>query len=344
MLAAISSNAIAEETPQTTAFAAESLAKGHGVTKLKNLVRSTALTAKSAETELRVALCGSTCAPKSSVSSVDGLRSTGDGFEINVFGDGSAGEYTDVRVRDSKLSLAVEEGKKLSNQELETIGRALLAGKLRNIARLEKNETLYSAFIAHQREGSFDLSTGKTVSRVIGSRIVFKRQINGIPVFGSGSSIALSFANNGSLESVYYDWPKYSESDEQSLVARATVLQKIQDSAYKRAGRPVPTSAPSPSASKYPVELALDTTLQTLECGYFDAGLRVRDGSAPVQPGCVYHIVQKQTILGRTIENAFAGAVPTSTTPTADPTWQETLTTASQSLTVEGEPSTASGR
>jgi len=79
---------------------------------------------------------------------------------------------------------------------------------------------------------------------------------------------------------------------------------------------------PSEEGPAHTVELAKNTVLQKLECGFYDPGYVARMVDAPVQPGCVYHAVTRGDDQTR---SAFAGAVPAAAQIEADAAWKESV-------------------
>jgi hypothetical protein len=150
------------------------------------------------------------------------------------------------------------------------------------------------------------------------------RTLNGVPVVGNGSTVILTFSNDGSLESFHYDWPAYQAAGEsQTVVDAGGILSRVQKVVSARTGVPAPTSGvvlPSRDRAAAPVELNPNAQLQTLDCGYVDAGSWARQTQS-IQPGCTYLAVSQDPGGARA---GYAGAVPAGAQFTLDPAWHET--------------------
>jgi hypothetical protein len=116
-----------------------------------------------------------------------------------------------------------------------------------------------------------------------------------VPVVGGGSTVVLTFANNGALESLRYDWPVYRATAIQRLVDAPQIAQRINAVlAARKTTAALPANARQIS-NNIQANVAVGkpgTALQKLECGYFDPGVAARTASATIQPGCVYHVVR----------------------------------------------------
>jgi hypothetical protein len=160
---------------------------------------------------------------------------------------------------------------------------------------------------------------------VLANRIVFGRRLAGVPIVGGGSTVVLTFANNGALESLRYDWPLYRASAVQPLVSVPQIVQRINTViAARKTAAAFPPNARQISAkiqANAPVGRP-GTALQMLECGYFDPGVAASAARSTVQPGCVYHVVRSD---GDGMRQGFAGAVPAGVAFTRDAGWLESL-------------------
>jgi hypothetical protein len=172
--------------------------------------------------------------------------------------------------------------------------------------------------------GVQNLKTHAIVRSVIANRIVFGRRVRGVAVVGGGSTVTLTFANNGALEALRYDWPRYGASTAQSLLNVSQIVQRVKSViGARKAAAALPSNATKISA-KIQANVALGkpgAALQKLECGYFDPGVTIRAASSPVQPGCVYHVVVRDSDGFR---QGFAGAVPAGVAFARDASWTET--------------------
>jgi hypothetical protein len=151
---------------------------------------------------------------------------------------------------------------------------AYIHSKLGASIVLGENEELVPLLTDYRLEGSQDLSIGLVTRSVAANRIVFGRKLNGVPVVGNGSRVVITFANDGSVESFFYDWPKYVSTDAQSLVTPSTLLGRIQQAVSARTGVASAFTAAVPEQKEAAGRVALDTgtRLESMQCGYYDAG------------------------------------------------------------------------
>jgi hypothetical protein len=206
--------------------------------------------------------------------------------------------------------------------EMEQNARAFIASHLASQIVLGKGEQLIALRADYRSEGGQDLTTGQVTNAVVANRMVFGRTINGVPVVGNGSKVFVTFTNDGSLESFRYDWPSYQAGAAQAVVGPGEVLSRVQKVMGVRNGD-TPTSVaavPRAGTTVFPLTLATNTQLQSLECGYYDSGSSGRKSNS-VQPGCTYLTVSRDM---NGMRSGFAGAVPAGTLFEPDTAWMET--------------------
>jgi len=80
-------------------------------------------------------------------------------------------------------------------------------------------------------------------------------------------------------------------------------------------------TVPSSEGEAYPVALTPNTQLEALDCGYYDAGVFVKNTTQSVQPGCTYLAVSEDT---NGMRDGYAGAVPAGAQFASDAGWTET--------------------
>jgi hypothetical protein len=251
------------------------------------------------------------------------LRITGTQWSLEVAGDGSAAEYHDLAVEAQAHSLGKPLSAEMSAAELEQRGRAFIASNLASQIVLGTEEELIAVRADYRTEGGQDFAGGEISQAVVANRIVFGRTLHGVPVVGNGSKVILTFTNDGSLESFRYDWPAYQVAATQTVVDAGEILSRVQRVISARNGVAAPRSGvlvPSRERAAYPVELTPNTQLQTLDCGYYDAGSRARQTQS-VQPGCTYLAVSQDT---NGMRAGYAGAVPAGAQFALDAAWLET--------------------
>jgi hypothetical protein len=252
------------------------------------------------------------------------LRITGTQWSLEVSGDGSAAEYQDLAVAAQAHSLGKPLSAQMAAADLEQKGRAFIASNLASEIVLGADEELVALRADYRTEGGQDFATGEVSEAVVANRIVFGRNLHGVPVVGNGSKVILTFTNDGSLESFRYDWPAYRVAATQTVVDAGEILSRVQKVISARSGVAVPRSGvlvPSSGRAAYPVELTPNTQLQALDCGYYDAGSRARQTTQSVQPGCTYLAVSRDA---NGMRAGHAGAVPAGAQFAPDTAWLET--------------------
>ena len=251
------------------------------------------------------------------------LRITGTQWSLEVAGDGSAAEYQDLAVEAQAHSLGKPLPAAMPAAELEQRGRAFIASTLASEIVLGAEEELVALRADYRTEGGQDFASGEISQAVVANRIVFGRSLHGVPVVGNGSKVILTFTNDGSLESFRYDWPTYQVAATQTVVDAGEILSRVQKVISARNGVAAPrygVLVPSRERAAYPVELTPNTQLQTLDCGYYDAGSRARQTQS-IQPGCTYLAVSQDSNGTRA---GYAGAVPAGAQFAPDAAWLET--------------------
>lgn len=318
-------SAAADEFARTTANAQLSVTRGYTQSELPVLHRIGAKDVAQVSTALLAKMCPGHCLGKSSTGPGNSLRVSGNHWLLQVSADGTSAEYQDFSVEKHAHSSAKPVSEKMSASDLEKKGRTFINSNLRSVIGLGAGEELTPVRTAYLIEGGQDTLTGKIIRSVAANRIVFGRAVNGVPVVGGGSMVVVTFTNDGALESFRYDWPQYQATKEQALVGAGEILQRIHRVIGARSSAAAPTSTaitvPGGEGDAYPVALAPDTSLQALECGYYDAGVAVRHAHAPVQPGCVYHAVSQHS---DGMRQGFGGAVPAGLHFQIDTGWTET--------------------
>lgn len=183
-------------------------------------------------------------------------------------------------------------------------------------------------------EGGRD-AAGSSTSTVVANRIVFGRVIGGAPVLGGGSTIHLTFANDGTPLDFTYDWPSYEAKQRpQHIAPVGDILHRVQKIVLVRTGSKIdavtappmipPSTAPSKSA--YPFDLSENTQLEKFECGYIDlkSGVVQSSNVSSVQPGCLYQVIETRRSAGGNVHHGLAGAVPAGVSFETDAQWPET--------------------
>ena len=242
----------------------------------------------------------------------------GEGWSLSVYADGSRMKYRNYAYLDGPNNKPLPLDSRLSQDALEKLGRNFIATKLGQFAVLGRGEALVPYFTQFQVSGGGSTEAGaKPVAEtVFANTVIFARSVNGIPVLGPGSKIAVVFANDGQPVGFDLDWSSYQVTASRQ---KAATLAGIQDRAKK----------------VFPFDLsAADAKTTRFECGYFDLGARKRDVNAPIQTACLVHANKRQIVdkvayskdpqSGHTIA-AVMSPVPAGATIERDTSWPEAL-------------------
>ena len=119
-------------------------------------------------------------------------------------------------------------GRIIEKDELEKIGRNFIKDALGDFVRVGNEETITFLGVRYMRDGNYN-DRGRGDEEVVANIALFGREIGGVPVIGSGSKIAVWFANDRQPVGFDIDWPVY-----QVLRSRQEVLSRQQ---AKRAGQ-----------------------------------------------------------------------------------------------------------
>jgi hypothetical protein len=318
--------AFADDLLKPSGTAGFSIALGFKQTSLPLLKRVAGGAPDAVSEALLQKLCSGQCPPLSRSAPINRVEAAGDTWSLQVLGDGTAARYRNMEVGGREHAIAKEKTQQMSAESLYRAGRDFIDAQLASVVVVGPEEKIVPVRTDYRVEGGTNLRTGETARSVVANRVVFGRTIRDVPVVGGGSRIALTFANDGSLESFQYDWPKYeyeAQSAERSVVDLEGILERVRRAVGLRLGVPsstAPISAFGGQDASHGVELLTNTVLRKLECGYYDPGFSAREASAPVQPGCVYEAVSHDEAGGR---SALSGAVPAATFVEADPSWPE---------------------
>jgi hypothetical protein len=215
----------------------------------------------------------------------------------------------------------------MTAETLEARGRAFVEQTLGRVITLQQDERMVVATTSRRTEGGVAPGGRDARSAVVAYRIVFGREIGGIPVVGAGSKVTVTFLNDGSVESFRYDWPAYrSIGRDQALAAPAEVLRRLQRVLATRTGTEVYRAIEAPprlDAIKGPIKLGTTVELQDMRCGYYDPGFALRDPDASIQAGCYYHVVDSRGDRDQVTSAGYAGAVPAGASVERDTRWPE---------------------
>jgi len=245
-------------------------------------------------------------------------RIIGEGWSMHIYADGTRVRYRNYDYLDGPNNKPLPVASRMTQDQLEKLGRNFIATKLARYVTLGKNETLVPYFTEFQIGGGGPaLTDTKPVAEsVFASTVVFTRSIGGIPVLGAGSKLAIVFANDGQAIGFDMDWASYQPT---GGYQKTSTLTDIQGRAKKL----------------FPFDLsASDVKTTRFECGYFDIGARKRDTSAPVQAACLIHANKRQIVdkvayaqdpnSGHTLA-AYMGPIPAGATIERDTSWPQAM-------------------
>lgn len=222
---------------------------------------------------------------------------------LQVRGDGSAASFVDEdAMRRGHVSARSHDARQ-GAAELEQRGRAFIAQTLREQITLGPGESLEALSTGHLVEDSVRIEgerySQEGEARVLASRIVFGRKVDGTAVLGPGSWVSVTFTNDGTPVEFEYDWPAYSRVQ----ATRATLgLDAILERADVLAE--VPLDAPG-------------VQLRHMECGYYDS----TSPGASLQPACSLAYSHQATDGTVTVR---AAVIPAGKEVEPDARWRET--------------------
>ena len=228
------------------------------------------------------------------------LSFVGERSYLEVYTDG-----TKVRFRadldDPKGAAQTGSHRKLDKEALETLGRRFIGDALRSVVKVGGNESLTFLGVRYLHQGGGDEYERKKDDRVIANIAVFGREINGLPVVGSGSKVAVWFTGDREPAGFDVDWPAYRVLQ---------TSQKVLPQDRLKARVEAVTRAPKGSS---------ESRVDRFECGYVDLGATKR--SAQIQPGCSVAFEGRTVTGSGTLQWARAEFVPAGRRVMKDPKW-----------------------
>lgn len=208
------------------------------------------------------------------------VRIAGDGWALQVYGDGTKARYRNSAYLDRYATLARPVGQRLSESRLEALGRQFIREHLQDLVALGPDEALVPFFTEFQIGGGGPAKAGAPMieEQVVANTVVFSRSVNGTDVVGPGSKIAITFANDEKPIGFDFDWPAYEPAGRtQRVVPLPEIQKRMQQLGVARTDSP-------------------GVKLERFECGYFDAGVKRRDPEVPLQAGCFVHTSARRIV------------------------------------------------
>jgi hypothetical protein len=188
---------------------------------------------------------------------------------LKVSADGTKFRFRGNLDDPKEIARARAAGRMIQKDELEKIGRRFFGDALRDFVRLGPDESLVFLGTKYLREEAISADGKQQEAEVTANIAVFGREVRGIPVIGSGSKVAVWFANDRRPVGVDVDWPVYKVSPtRQGVLSRDRLFERVR----------VTTVPPRGSAR---------ATVSRFECGYVDLGATKRRSG--IQSGCAIH-------------------------------------------------------
>ncbi len=248
----------------------------------------------------------------------DRLAVIGEGWTLEVNGEGTNVRYRNYKFLDSKPELARPVSQRLSKEKLEELGSMFIKENLSEYIKIGSNEELLPFYSEHAIGWGGPAKEGAPADeeRVYASTIIFTRTIDKVNVIGAGSKVAIIFNNEGTPIGFDYDWPQYRSTGKFQKVLPVTEIKK-------RAKKLISLDIDSPNVK-----------VKRFDCGFYDAGVRKRDPKAVIQAGCAIHSYEKKIIdqnvykrdpnSGHTIA-AYVDFIPAGETIELDEKWPQAM-------------------
>jgi hypothetical protein len=151
---------------------------------------------------------------------------------------------------------------------LEQLGREFIKGALSPLVQLQTNENLTFLGARYLRQGGANVKDAKAKEFLVANIAIFGREVNGLPIVGSGSKIAVWFTPEEKVIGIDVDWPQYKANEKmEKLLPKDELRQRIE-------------------AASVPLSGTQNVKVRRLECGYVDLGATRRNAATPIQPGC----------------------------------------------------------
>ncbi|MEE9366152.1 MAG: hypothetical protein V3W44_05635 [Dehalococcoidales bacterium] len=181
-----------------------------------------------------------------------GMVDTGTGAYLKVYGDGTRVRYSDSS--ETRPDDGVEVEDRIPDKRLYELGRKFINDELVDVIDITSDDEVVDYKTMFQLDSEFSEKEA-TKQRVTQNTAVFSRRVRGTDVVGAGSKIAIMFANDGSIEGFFYDWPEYEQlEDVQSGLSPELARERASQMSSLRVG-------------------AQEVELKRFECGLMDEGM-----------------------------------------------------------------------
>lgn len=250
-------------------------------------------------------------------SATDHITLHTEDWTLQVATDGTRVSYRNVAQLDGAMATARPVEERLSQETLEALGRRFIGDSLREFITLGSSDEilpLYSEFQIIGGGGVRENQAYPEPAEVVANTVVFTRTIDGVPVVGGGSKIAITFLNDGTAVAFDFDWPQYRKTGREQEV--------------------LPIEEIRARGSRVLILGLDDSTVNVtrFECGLLDTGVRKRDAAALVQSACFVQ-ADRRDIIDREayrrdpasghIITAIAQAIPAGLLIERDDRWPE---------------------
>jgi hypothetical protein len=221
-----------------------------------------------AEVSARFAPGGNLTVRTNAVSTEGSSIMTGEGWIIEVRGTGESVRFLNAGYIDSPANRPCSRGEGLTEDALEAAALTVIKKELASLVKLGPGETLQGWQVSRLIDSVTD-DSGVLTEKVVASRILFTRAIDGVPVLGPGNKVSVTFANDGALVGFDLDWPKLARKKGN---LRITPFSFTRNEADQRQGLAWGQQG---------------ATEEVFECGYYDPGVAGLSEGNSLQPACV---------------------------------------------------------
>jgi hypothetical protein len=148
--------------------------------------------------------------------------------------------------------------------------------QLRGVLELGAHESVVAHEVKLQVVGGRKLSEKQDAPEYVeSSRVEFLRCIDGIPILGGGSRLSIELDTDGQVLEIDFRWPQYTVTTTKAKsVSFSTLAKTVQATgqAVSEYAGPMPATAAPTVGQMLDVNVAPNTVLSSMVCGYYDSG------------------------------------------------------------------------